>query len=81
MRARLSLRETQSEFAIRFQVIPRTIQNWEVGASEHVPHIYRFILEDLTKNLKANGIYMHIDVFDPIYRDRLERRGNALERS
>src|SRR3990167_445625 len=78
MRARLSLSETQAEFAVRFQVIPYTVHNWEIGRSEHVPHIYRFILEDLIKNLKDNGIWLNTDVFDTIYRDRLERKGNAL---
>lgn len=54
LRARLSLRESQAQFAIRLHVTTRTLTNWETGRFEPQP-IYRAILERIIAQLRMQG--------------------------
>ena len=78
LRARLSLRETQKEFAERMRVSNITIYNWENGRTERINKIHREMLDTLIKQLKAGGIYMPDEAFQTVYRTQMESRGNAL---
>lgn len=55
LQARLSLKETQLEFATRFRVSRGTVNKWENGVVEHTQRIYREILLSLLARLKAEG--------------------------
>lgn len=78
LQARLSLRETQPEFAKRFKVSHMTIHKWETGKVEHLHRIYRHLLDALVAHLKANGQWMADDILTTVYRTELENKGNAL---
>jgi transcriptional regulator with XRE-family HTH domain len=77
LRARFSLRETQPEFAERFQVTNITIHNWETGKTSHIQRIHRTILDGLVAKLKKEGRWMPYDIFSSFYRTDIERKGNA----
>jgi transcriptional regulator with XRE-family HTH domain len=79
LRARLSLRETQKEFAKRFQVQTCTVNNWETGKTQNINKVHQTMLDDLTEKLKREGTYIPADILTTIYREKLERKGNALQ--
>lgn len=74
LRARLSLRETQEEFAKRFLVSPITIHNWETGKTTHMQGMHKRILEVLVERLKAEGRYMPQEAYETILRTSQEQR-------
>jgi len=55
LRVRLSLRETQVQFARRFRVSPTTVWKWETGRVEHMQKIYKELLTGFEKELVASG--------------------------
>jgi transcriptional regulator with XRE-family HTH domain len=75
LRARLSLRETQEEFAARFMVSRVTVHNWETGKSFRMQNIHRRILDVLLKNLAAEGRLIDDSIFDTIYRENVASKG------
>ena len=77
LRCRLSLRETQNEFAKRFMVTPVTVHNWETGKSQFIQKIHRQILVTLLEKLKKEGLYLPEPVFTAIYRAEFEKRGSV----
>lgn len=79
LRARLSLRETQVEFAKRFLVTPVTIHNWETGKVSRMQNIHKKVLEELIKNLKKEGYYLPDEVFTTVFRSELAKHGNAID--
>lgn len=74
----MSLRETQVEFSDRFRVTPVTIHNWESGKTRFIQKIHREILDKMVKRLKQDGMYLPEEVMTTIYRENVERKGNAL---
>ena len=78
LRLRMSVRETQEEFAERFRVTTLTIHNWECGKTEKIQKIHKEMLDTLVKQLKHEGRYMPDDLFSIIYRTQIESRGNAM---
>lgn len=79
LRARLSLRETQSEFAQRFHVTKMTIQHWESGKTLHVQKVHKIILEALVRNLQRDGHYLPQEIMTTVYREVVEKKGNAMD--
>lgn len=77
LQTRLSLKETQSEFASRFRVTPLTVHKWETGKVERMQRIYREILADLKLSLEAKGQLIPKDVIIVFFREDAELR-NAL---
>lgn len=78
LRARLSLMETQAEFARRFLTSRRSIINWESGATlEPQAKLHRHILNRLIHNLDAEGKLMPREAVLIMFRESQERRGNA----
>ena len=59
--ARLSLHETQPEFAKRFMVNVMTIHNWESGRSEFIRPINRHLLTSLLTRLQTEGRLINDD--------------------
>lgn len=78
LRARLSLRETQTQFAKRLRVTPVTVHNWESGKTENIQPVHQEMLDGLTAQLKKMGLYMSDEVFISHYQTKIEKRGNAL---
>lgn len=77
LRARLSLRETQKEFADRFRVTIVTVHNWESGKTQRIQAIHQEILNKLYLRLKDEGRLMDENAFQSLYRTEIERRGAA----
>lgn len=75
LRARLSLGETQTEFAKRFMVQLCTVNNWETGKTKDVNAIHARILSTLIERLKKDGMYMPEPEITTVVRQRLERKG------
>ncbi len=78
LRARLSLRETQKEFAARFMVSHITVYSWEHGRTSKIQPIHERILANTLSNLAANGLLMASELFDTIYRTEIERKGTQV---
>lgn len=79
LRARLSLKETQPQFAQRFMVTPVTIHNWESGKSERINAIHQKILDTLIETLRREGRYLPEPEMTVIFKEKLEKKGNALD--
>ena len=78
LRARLSLRETQTEFAKRFHVTKMTVQHWESGKTIRIQQVHKLILEAIVFNLKRDGHYLPEEVMTTVFREEVEKKGNAL---
>ena len=78
IRARLSLRETQVQFAQRFHVAPITVHKWESGKVLSLRPIYQVLMNALEARLRAEGRWLSDDIFAAIYHKELEIKGNAL---
>ena len=76
LRARLSLRETQTEFGGRFYVTRITIHNWETSKSNRLQTVHKLILESLLRNLKAEGRLIDEAILDTVTREQLESKQN-----
>ena len=68
MRTRLSLRETQAEYAKRFHVSVKTVGNWETGRVRDILPIYKAILFRLQEQLQRQGQLMPEDMLLAIVR-------------
>lgn len=77
LRARLSLRETQAEFAKHFRVTVKTVNNWERGRSTRTPAIYTEILAKIIAQLQANGQLLLEEQLQAILRKALLRHNSA----
>lgn len=75
LRARLSLRETQTEFAARFLVTRLTVHNWETGKSVRMQPIHNRVLDSMLQNLKEQGRLIEDALFETMYRETAESRG------
>lgn len=78
LRARLSLGETQTEFAKRFLTSRQTIVNWERGKviRPQAP-IHAHILDRITHNLDAERRLVPREQVETMFREALLRSGNA----
>lgn len=74
LKARLSLRETQPEFAKRFMVSHITVHNWETGKTRHIQRIHKEILANLLKKLQNEGRLIDDSVLTSIYRTEMENK-------
>src|SRR6266699_3444912 len=72
--ARLSLRETQTEFAKRFMVGWLTIHRWETGKSKTSGRIHRQILKTILKKLHDEGRLMPHEAFETFYREEINQK-------
>ena len=68
LQARLSLKETQMEFANRFRVSAVTVHKWEVGKVDRMHNIYKEILKGLIKGLEANGQLVPRDLLQGFFK-------------
>lgn len=62
LRARLSLRESQAQFAKHFLVTIKTINNWERGRTARAMPIHLAILEKIIGQLKDQGQLVPDDI-------------------
>jgi transcriptional regulator with XRE-family HTH domain len=79
LRARFSLKETQVEFAKRFQIAVSTLHNWETGKTQHIQRIHLMILDSLLSRLRREGMLLPEAVLTTVLRENLEVAGNALK--
>lgn len=77
LRARLSVKETQRQFAKRFMVQTCTINNWETGKSKFINKVHREILIALCNKLFKEGTYVDAAVVDKVMQERIAKRGNG----
>jgi transcriptional regulator with XRE-family HTH domain len=77
LQCRLSLRETQSEFAKRFKVSRMTLHRWENGQTITFHPIYRDILDLLWNRLKRDNMLLPEPVVTTVVRETKERLTNA----
>lgn len=77
VQTRLSLKETQKEFANRFMVSPVTIWHWERGKVDAMRRIYKKILDRLHADLAAQDRLLHRDVVLVLFKEDVERSGDA----
>lgn len=73
-RARISLRETQSEFSNRFRTTVSTINNWETGKTKFIQRIHLAILDSIEQRLKHEGRWLPEDLFIIAWKLKLERK-------
>lgn len=71
---RMSLRETQTEFARRFGISWITIHRWESGKVKKAYHVHERVLGAIMNNLKTEGRLMPQEVFETYYREEIERK-------
>jgi DNA-binding XRE family transcriptional regulator len=76
LRARLSLHETQAEFANRFLVNRFTIGRWETGGTARCAKIHQAILDKLIRRLADEGHLIPEEQVLVLFREAIERRGN-----
>lgn len=77
LRCRLSLKETQDEFAARFRAAGVTISRWERGDVETIHAIYREILDGLESKLKDEKLLVPMELVEIVYKTVLKKRGDA----
>lgn len=73
LRVRLSLRETQAQFANRFRVSSTTVWKWEKGKVKHMQRIYRELLAQTEGQLKASGRLLPEQLVEILFKEELER--------
>jgi DNA-binding XRE family transcriptional regulator len=78
LRCRLSLKETQTQFAKRFRVSVTTIVNWETGSVENMSRIYEEIMDSLTARLAEQGRLMPDASIRVLFKEEMERVGDAI---
>ena len=78
LRARLSLRETQKEFAERMRVHSMTISNWELGRVTRLSRIYREILDAIIERLRAEGKLLPDEAITVTLKGEVEKRGRVI---
>lgn len=72
LRARLSLRESQTQFAQRFRVTKLTVHNWESGKVLYMQQIYKEILAALIGRLQNEGRYVPVEMYEMFLADKSE---------
>ena len=77
LRARMSLHETQTEFAKRFRVSRETICNWETGKTGRAQVIHQEILDAIMRNLQSEGKLISKDQVMHLFREVIDKRGLA----
>lgn len=78
LQVRLSLRETQSEFARHFQVSKTTVYMWEKGRSKRMQRIYRHILDTLKERLQAEGRLLPDAAITVMFKEEVERLNGVV---
>jgi transcriptional regulator with XRE-family HTH domain len=76
LRVRLSLHETQDEFAQRFRVSKNTVSNWERGFTRYPQKIHKEILDMLFHNLGRENKLIPQEQVLVLLREALEARGS-----
>lgn len=77
VQCRLSLKETQEQFAERFRVTTATVCKWERGGVEVTHKIYTEILDLLHKRLKQEGRLISEYLIKQIFSDTMSTDGDA----
>lgn len=79
LRVRLSLKETQVEFAQRFMVSWLTVHNWETGKSRSCNRLHHQILKSLRARLDGEGRLIPEAAFIAVYRNEIERKDELAD--
>lgn len=77
LRVRLSLQETQVQFAKRLHVTRKTISYWEHGHTPRSLPIYMNLLESLQQNLRTRKLLVSREAVNIKLRHMLEEHGCA----
>lgn len=80
LRVRLSVRETQTQFAERFRVSKTTVHKWERGQTVKMHRLYKEILDNMTAKLMKEGRLVPEEMVDILFRgdrDGLGRDGTV----
>lgn len=78
LRTRLSLRETQAEFAKRFHVTMKTIGNWETGRVVAMLPIYQALLDRLVEQLAKQGHLIPLELIQEWLRKQQDAASRHL---